>query len=132
MNGGDSVMPEEINRMATDALTDYFFTTSETANANLRVGFPQGVADSDPTAFFTFYSGRLRRTALAHRSPPLLDAISRRQPDPQPIEGMRRNRRGDVVDRLIASRDVLEACNGGPTPSLQLGPPFQRVVPGLS
>lgn len=32
----DLSMPEEINRMATDALTDYFFTTSETANAELR------------------------------------------------------------------------------------------------
>jgi UDP-N-acetylglucosamine 2-epimerase (non-hydrolysing) len=29
-------MPEEINRMVTDAITDYFFTTSETANVNLR------------------------------------------------------------------------------------------------
>ena len=32
----DLSMPEEINRMVTDALTDYFFTTSEVANANLR------------------------------------------------------------------------------------------------
>jgi UDP-N-acetylglucosamine 2-epimerase (non-hydrolysing) len=29
-------MPEEINRMVTDSITDYFFTTSETANNNLR------------------------------------------------------------------------------------------------
>lgn len=36
IRSGDLSMPEEINRMATDALTDYFFTTSETANANLR------------------------------------------------------------------------------------------------
>lgn len=32
----DLAMPEEINRMVTDAITDYFFTTSETANENLR------------------------------------------------------------------------------------------------
>lgn len=32
----DLSMPEEINRMVTDCLTDYFFTTSETANQNLR------------------------------------------------------------------------------------------------
>lgn len=32
----DLSMPEEINRMVTDALTDYFFTTSEVANQNLR------------------------------------------------------------------------------------------------
>ena len=31
----DLTMPEEINRMVTDSITDYFFTTSETANKNL-------------------------------------------------------------------------------------------------
>jgi len=31
----DLNMPEEINRMVTDSITDYFFTTSETANSNL-------------------------------------------------------------------------------------------------
>jgi len=31
----DLTMPEEINRMVTDCITDYFFTTSETANKNL-------------------------------------------------------------------------------------------------
>ncbi|MEC5166429.1 UDP-N-acetylglucosamine 2-epimerase (non-hydrolyzing) [Flavobacterium sp. PL11] len=31
----DLTMPEEINRMVTDSITDYFFTTSKTANANL-------------------------------------------------------------------------------------------------
>ncbi|MDZ7757200.1 non-hydrolyzing UDP-N-acetylglucosamine 2-epimerase [Rhodohalobacter sp.] len=32
----DWTMPEEINRVATDSITDYFFTTSEIANKNLR------------------------------------------------------------------------------------------------
>ncbi len=32
----DLNMPEEINRMVTDVLADYYFTTSETANQNLR------------------------------------------------------------------------------------------------
>ena len=31
----DITMPEEINRMVTDALSDYFFTTTELANQNL-------------------------------------------------------------------------------------------------
>jgi len=31
----DLTMPEEINRMVTDSITDYFFTTSSTANENL-------------------------------------------------------------------------------------------------
>ena len=37
----DLGMPEEINRMVTDSITDYFFTTSEIANQNLRqAGIP--------------------------------------------------------------------------------------------
>ena len=36
IRSSDLRMPEEINRMVTDAITDYFFTTSETANENLR------------------------------------------------------------------------------------------------
>lgn len=36
IRSGDEKMPEEINRMVTDSITDYFFTTSEVANDNLR------------------------------------------------------------------------------------------------
>lgn len=32
----DLTMPEEINRMVTDCLADFYFTTSEVANTNLR------------------------------------------------------------------------------------------------
>ena len=32
----DLTMPEEINRMVTDSISDYFFTTSEHANENLK------------------------------------------------------------------------------------------------
>ena len=31
----EKTMPEEINRLVTDAITNYFFTTSEVANQNL-------------------------------------------------------------------------------------------------
>lgn len=38
----DLTMPEEINRMVTDSITDYFFTTSEFANKNLTgSGIPE-------------------------------------------------------------------------------------------
>lgn len=36
IRSGDLSMPEEINRMVTDSITDHFFTTSERANENLR------------------------------------------------------------------------------------------------
>jgi UDP-N-acetylglucosamine 2-epimerase (non-hydrolysing) len=32
----DLTMPEEINRMVTDSITDYYFTTSAVANSNLK------------------------------------------------------------------------------------------------
>ena len=36
IRSNDLTMPEEINRMVTDSITDIFFTTSEVANENLR------------------------------------------------------------------------------------------------
>jgi len=36
IRSGDWTMPEEINRMVTDTVTNWFFTTSEFANENLR------------------------------------------------------------------------------------------------
>jgi UDP-N-acetylglucosamine 2-epimerase (non-hydrolysing) len=35
IRSGDWTMPEEINRMVTDSITNFFFTTSEAANKNL-------------------------------------------------------------------------------------------------
>ncbi len=42
IRSGDMTMPEEINRIVTDSLCDYFFTTSEQANLQLQ---KSGVAD---------------------------------------------------------------------------------------
>lgn len=43
IRSGDMTMPEEINRIVTDSLCDYFFTTSEHANEQLK---KSGVADT--------------------------------------------------------------------------------------
>jgi len=43
IRSGDFTMPEEINRIVTDSVANWFFTTSETANSNLRsAGVPDG------------------------------------------------------------------------------------------
>ena len=42
IRSGDWTMPEEINRVVTDSISNWFFTTSETANENLR---RSGVSD---------------------------------------------------------------------------------------
>ena len=42
IRSGDMTMPEEINRIVTDSITDYFFTTSSFANQNLyAIGIPE-------------------------------------------------------------------------------------------
>jgi UDP-N-acetylglucosamine 2-epimerase (non-hydrolysing) len=42
IRSGDWTMPEEINRVVTDSIANWFFTTSETANANLRAAGVSG------------------------------------------------------------------------------------------
>jgi UDP-N-acetylglucosamine 2-epimerase (non-hydrolysing) len=36
IRSGDMSMPEEVNRIVTDSITDHFFTTSEVANQHLK------------------------------------------------------------------------------------------------
>ncbi|MBO3115790.1 UDP-N-acetylglucosamine 2-epimerase (non-hydrolyzing) [Winogradskyella sp. DF17] len=64
----DWTMPEEINRLVTDSITNYFFTTSELANANL---LKNGV---DPNTIF-YVGNTMIDTLLKHRpsfKPPAL------------------------------------------------------------
>src|SRR5699024_169799 len=60
IRSGDWSMPEEINRLATDSITNYFFTTSELANENLR---KSGVSED---AIF-FVGNTMIDTLLKHR-----------------------------------------------------------------
>jgi UDP-N-acetylglucosamine 2-epimerase (non-hydrolysing) len=61
IRSGDWTMPEEINRMVTDAITNYFFTTSEVANQNLRRA---GVAEDR----IFFVGNTMIDTLLANRA----------------------------------------------------------------
>ena len=61
IRSNDWSMPEEINRLVTDAITNYFFTTSEVANANLRAS-----GYSDDQIFFV--GNCMIDTLLANRS----------------------------------------------------------------
>ena len=44
IRSGDLAMPEEINRIVTDSITDYYFTTSKTASENL---IKEGINESN-------------------------------------------------------------------------------------
>ncbi len=72
IRSGDWTMPEEINRMVTDAITNWFFTTSDVANANLRKA---GI--SDDRIFFV--GNTMIDTLLANmdrlRRPPFWDEL---------------------------------------------------------
>ena len=68
----DLTMPEEINRMVTDSITDYFFTTSETANNNL---IKSGIKKDN----IFFVGNTMIDTLLKHRTsfkkPPIWDEV---------------------------------------------------------
>ena len=61
IRSGDLSMPEEINRLVTDSITDYFFTTSEIANENLR---KSGIEDDK----IYFVGNTMIDTLLANKS----------------------------------------------------------------
>ncbi len=61
IRSGDWTMPEEINRMVTDAITNYFFTTSEIANNNLR---KSGIEEAR-----IFFVGNTMIDTLLHHQP---------------------------------------------------------------
>ena len=76
IRSGDWTMPEEINRLVTDSVTNYFFTTSEVANDNLR---RSGVDEER----ICFVGNTMIDTLLKHRSrflPPTVWNQARLQP----------------------------------------------------
>jgi UDP-N-acetylglucosamine 2-epimerase (non-hydrolysing) len=60
IRSGDWSMPEEINRIVTDSITNYYFTTSEIANENLRKA---GASESQ----IMFVGNTMIDTLLKHR-----------------------------------------------------------------
>lgn len=76
IRSGDWAMPEEINRLATDAITNWFFTTSGHANTNLRC------AGVDAARIF-FVGNTMIDTLLANmsrlRAPACVEALGLRE-----------------------------------------------------
>ncbi len=76
IRSGDWSMPEEINRLVTDSITNYFFTTSEVANDNLR---RSGVGEER----IFFVGNTMIDTLLKHRGrlqPPVVWGLAGLQP----------------------------------------------------
>jgi UDP-N-acetylglucosamine 2-epimerase (non-hydrolysing) len=104
IRSSDWTMPEEINRLVTDSITNIFFTTSEVANANLRLS---GVAE----ARLFFVGNTMIDTLLAN--------LSRlREPECWSGLGLERGRyfvltlhRPSNVDDAVRLSDLLHAIS---------------------
>lgn len=106
IRSGDWSMPEEINRMVTDAITNYFFTTSEAANGNLRKA---GVTDER----IFFVGNTMIDTLLANLDrlrPPVFWEESQLRKVAYFVLTLHRPANVDGVDQLMA---MLQAVGSG-------------------
>ncbi len=106
IRSGDWTMPEEINRLVTDSITNWFFTTSEVANQNLR---KSGVGDER-----IFFVGNTMIDTLLANLPRL------REPAFWPALGLQPGgyfvmtlHRPANVDDPAGFRQLLDAVNRG-------------------
>lgn len=107
----DITMPEEINRMVTDSITDYFFTTSEFANQNLRK------AGADEEKIF-FVGNVMIDTLLANRSrfkaPPIYDDLNL-EPGAYIVMTLHRPANVDEMEKLKAFiQEIASNASGLP------------------
>lgn len=72
IRSGDLTMPEEINRMVTDSITDYFYTTSETANQNLKKA---GIEDNRIIFVGNTMIDTLLKNISRLKKPPIFDEL---------------------------------------------------------
>jgi UDP-N-acetylglucosamine 2-epimerase (non-hydrolysing) len=128
IRSGDWRMPEEINRMVTDAITNWFFTTSEVANANLRKA---GVADER----IFFVGNTMIDTLLANMErlrPPQVWHDARLQPGGYFVMTLHRPANVDDLDgftRLLKA--VGEATRGVPV-IFPVHPRTAKTLAGLA
>ncbi len=107
IRAGDWSMPEEINRILTDSITNYFFTTSKYANENLK---KIGVSDKD----IFFVGNTMIDTLIANidnLKPP--EFMSGRKDDEYFILTLHRPANVDDVENLeIVINAIGEATRG--------------------
>lgn len=103
IRSGDWSMPEEINRLATDAVTNWFFTTSTHANANLR---RSGVGDER-----IFFVGNTMIDTLLYNidrfAPPAFDGAANLEAGRYLVVTLHRPSNVDDVGRLRAMLDAI-------------------------
>jgi UDP-N-acetylglucosamine 2-epimerase (non-hydrolysing) len=104
IRSGDITMPEEINRLVTDSISDYFFTTSEVANKNLR-------AEGKRSEQIHFVGNTMIDTLLKHlprfRQPEFWNRMSL-SPKSYLVMTLHRPSNVDSKERLQAIFDSIE------------------------
>lgn len=111
IRSGDMTMPEEINRIVTDSITDYFFTTSETANQNLGKA---GVTDDR-----IFFVGNTMIDTLLHcrtrfSKPELYDEIGLKEKGYLVLTLHRPNNVDDPANLKHLLAEISETSEGTP------------------
>jgi len=109
IRSGDWTMPEEINRVVTDSITNWFFTTSETANENLR---RSGVTED--RLFFvgnTMIDTLLKQ--MPHLRPPTFWAELGLQPGQYFVVTLHRPANVDGEQQLLHLLQAIAAGTGG-------------------
>ncbi len=107
LRSGDMTMPEEINRLCTDVLCDFLFTTDHFANENLRT---EGIADDK-----IFFVGNVMiDTLLKHRAMANKLSVTRELGlEPQNYATMTLHRPSNVDDKttLLGILDALSVIS---------------------
>jgi len=100
----DLSMPEEINRMVTDSITDYFYTTSEIANDNLvKLGIPHSkIVFVGNTMIDT-----LKKNIELLKAPPIYDKLNLKY-DNYFILTMHRPANVDSVNKLYSFLNIID------------------------
>lgn len=107
----DLSMPEEINRMVTDSISDYFYTTSELAGEILR-------REGHPEDRIVFVGNTMIDTLMAHRhrfTPPAVWSEASLQPGRYLLLTMHRPANVDGEEQLAALiREIMRHAGGRP------------------
>ena len=127
IRSGDMTMPEEINRIVTDSITDYFFTTSETANENLRkAGVPENrIFFVGNTMIDTLLASRPR-----FRKPVIWDELRLKEKEYVVLTLHRPNNVDDPANLKHLLDEIIKGASGMPV-VFPVHPRTRKVMQGI-
>jgi UDP-N-acetylglucosamine 2-epimerase (non-hydrolysing) len=128
LRSGDWTMPEEINRVATDSISDYYFTTTESAGHMLLQ------SGADPARIF-FVGNTMIDTLLHHAPrfhPPLIWQTANLTPRAYLLLTLHRPANVDDPDYLKALLELLRKHTGSMPIIFPVHPRTERLLQATS